>query len=76
MSAGVGPVQSKPMQNNFSKNILRSVIGNERAANAFSSISMGNIPNSTSFGGSVDGKTASAGLIKKAQSLNEIGNLF
>lgn len=75
MSAGVGPVQSKPMQNNFSKNILRSVIGNERAANAFSSISMGNIPNSTSFG-SVNGKTASAGLIKKAQSLNEIGNLF
>ena len=36
---------------------------------------MGNIPNSSSFN-NVSGKTASAGLIKKAQSLNEIGNLF
>lgn len=36
---------------------------------------MGMIPNSTSFG-NVGEKTASAGLIKKAQSLNEIGNLF
>ena len=36
---------------------------------------MGNIPNSSSFS-NVSGKTASAGLIKKAQSLNEIGNLF
>jgi Dullard-like phosphatase family protein len=30
-----GPVQSKPMVNNFSKNILKRVVGNERALSAF-----------------------------------------
>ena len=43
------PVQSKPMVNKFSKNILKKVVGNERAMNAFQSISMGAIPKSTSF---------------------------
>lgn len=43
-SLGQGPVAAKPMQNAFSKNILKSVIGSERANNAFQSISMGNIP--------------------------------
>jgi len=36
---------------------------------------MGAIPKATSFN-NVGGKTASAGLIQKAQSLNEIGNFF
>ena len=70
-----GPVQAKPMVNNFSRNILKRVVGHERALSAFQSISMAAIPKSTSFGGEV-GKTASAGLIQKAQSLNEIGSFF
>ena len=70
-----GPVQKKPMVNNFSRNILKRVVGNERALNAFQSISMGAIPKSNSFN-NVGGKTASAGLIQKAQSLNEIGSFF
>lgn len=44
-----GPVQAKVMVNKFSKNILRQIVGNERAQNAFQSISMGTIPKSTSF---------------------------
>lgn len=43
------PVLAKPMVNKFSKNILRKIVGNERANNAFQSISMGTIPKSTSF---------------------------
>ena len=65
------------MQNAFSRNILKSVIGNERAINAFKSISLSNIEIASSFNNDVEeGKTASAGVIKKAQSLNDIGNLF
>jgi|Transcript_40371 hypothetical protein len=71
-----GPVKAKPMVNNFSRNILKRVVGNERALNAFQSISMAAIPKATSFGGGVEGKTSSAGLIQKAQSLNEIGSFF
>mmetsp|Transcript_21087 Transcript_21087/g.25934 ORF Transcript_21087/g.25934 Transcript_21087/m.25934 type:complete len:92 (-) Transcript_21087:970-1245(-) len=70
-----GPVKAKPMVNNFSRNILKRVVGKERALNAFQSISMAAIPKATSFGG-VEGKTSSAGLIQKAQSLNEIGSFF
>lgn len=70
-----GPVEKKPMQNNFSRNILKRVVGNERAMNAFQSISMGTIPKSSSFN-AVNGKTSSEGMIQKAQSLNEIGNFF
>jgi len=44
-----GPVPSKPMVNNFSRNILKRVVGNERALSAFQSISMGAIPKATSF---------------------------
>ena len=61
-SAGSGPVQSKPMQNKFSKNILKQVVGNERALSAFQSISMGAIPKSSSFN-NVGGKTSSAVVI-------------
>jgi hypothetical protein len=68
-------VKGKPMVNNFSRNILKKVVGNERALSAFQSISMGAIPKATSFN-NVTGKNASAGLIQKAQSLNEIGNFF
>jgi hypothetical protein len=38
-------VDKKNPVNNFSKNILRSLIGEERAKNAMSTISMQNIPN-------------------------------
>ena len=63
------------MVNNFSRNILKRVVGNERALSAFQSISMGAIAKVSSFdaGG---GKTNSAGVIQKAQSLNDIGNFF
>ena len=65
-----GPVESKPMVNNFSRNILKRVVGTDRANAAFQSVSMGAIPNASSF--NTVPKTASAGLIQKAQSLNEI----
>ena len=63
------------MVNNFSRNILKRVVGNERALSAFQSISMGAIPKASSFD-AAGGKTNSAGVIQKAQSLNEIGNFF
>ena len=62
------------MVNSYSKNILKRVVGNERAMNAFQSISMGAIPKANSF--NVIGKTTSAIVIQKAASLNEIGNFF
>lgn len=64
-SAGALPSSSKP-QNNFSRNILKQVVGTERALSAFQSISMGAIPKATSFNQSLGTKTASAGLIQKA----------
>ena len=70
-----GPVESKPMVNNFSRNILKRVVGDERALAAFQSVTMGAIPKASSF--NTVPKTASAGLFQKAWSLNEInGNLF
>lgn len=60
-ASSAGPVQSKPMVNKFSKNILKTVVGAERANNVFQSMSMGTIPKSTSFSGGV-GKTMSAGI--------------
>ena len=59
---GGGPVQAKPMVNNFSRNILKRVVGNERALSAFQSISMGAIPKASSFD-AAGGKTNSAGVI-------------
>jgi len=53
------------MVNSYSKNILKRVVGNERAMNAFQSISMGAIPKANSFN-SVIGKTTSAIVIQKA----------
>ena len=38
-------VQKKNPTIQFSRNILKSVVGNEKAANAFASISMASIPN-------------------------------
>lgn len=38
------PVQKKARKTQFSSNILKQVIGTERAMNAFNSISMGSIP--------------------------------
>ena len=35
--------------NKFSKNILKTLVGEERAQNAFASISMGAIPNADSL---------------------------
>jgi len=34
-SQSQGPVKSKPMVNNFSRNILKKVVGNDRAMHAF-----------------------------------------
>ena len=71
-------MQSKPMVNKFSKNILKTIIGEERAVAAFQSVSMGEFKNVASFQGSINGnKNSSAGhMMKKAQSLNEIGSFF
>ena len=67
------------MTNKFSSNILKSVVGRERAAFAFQSISMGAIPKSDSFGAyhaPIQEKVASAAIIAKAQSFNEFGTFF
>jgi|FrelakmetLWP11LW_1041352.scaffolds.fasta_scaffold98968_1 autotransporter adhesin len=58
-----GPVPAKPMVNTYSKNILKRVVGNERALNAFQSISMGAIPKANSFNSSAIDKSASLNLI-------------
>lgn len=57
-----GPVQSKPMTNNFSRNILKRVVGFEKAQRAFQSITMGTIPKASSFG-DVGSKAGSASII-------------
>ena len=57
-----GPVQSKPMTNKFSRNILKSVVGYEKAQRAFQSITMGEIRKAGSFG-DVASKAGSASII-------------
>lgn len=42
--AGDNPYSGKKLECNFSKNILKSLVGLERAENALKSISMGSIP--------------------------------
>ena len=60
--------------NKFTRNILRTMVGEERAQSAFASISMGAIPNADSLN-RINGK-GSQGYIRTAQSLNEIGSYF
>ena len=69
------PVSSKQGTNVFSKNILKSVVGAERAQNAFQSITMGQIPKATSFN---TGACSVKDMINKAQSMNDIdtGKMF
>ncbi len=54
--------------NKFTQNILKSIVGTEKAHNAFASISMAAIPNV------VVQNSISLEVLKKAQSFNEIGN--
>ena len=54
--------------NKFTQNILKSIVGTEKAHNAFASISMAAIPNA------VVKNSISLEVLKKAQSFNEIGN--
>lgn len=60
--------------NRFTRNILKTMVGEERAQNAFASISLGAIPNADSLN-KINGK-GSQGYIRTAQSLNEIGSYF
>lgn len=48
--------EKKNPTNKFSKNILKQVVGPERAQNAFNSISMATIPNSNNVNLSLDCK--------------------
>ena len=52
-------LEIKKPTNKYSKNILRSLVGNERAMNAFNSISMANIPTNKNKDSLLDGKTIS-----------------
>ena len=61
--------------NNFSKNILKSMVGEERAQSAFYSISMNAIPNSDSLN-KIKNPKGSQGFIRNAASMNEIGSFF
>ena len=54
----VEALEIKKPTNKYSKNILRSLVGNERAMSAFNSISMANIP-TTKQSSLLDGKTIS-----------------
>lgn len=67
------------MINKFSANILKQVVGNDKALAAFQSVSMGAIPKTNSFNNDDnDGieKSGSAGIIQNAQSMNDIGVYF
>lgn len=63
-------VEKKNPTNNFSKNILKSIVGPERAQNAFNSISMNVIPSQSAE------KSISLEVLQKAKSLNQIGNVM
>lgn len=67
------------MINKFSANILKQVVGNDKALAAFQSVSMGAIPKTNSFNNEDhEGieKSGSAGIIQNAQSMNDIGIFF
>ena len=66
------------MVNKFSANILKQVVGNDKALAAFQSVSMGAIPKTNSFNNDENGieKSGSAGIIQNAQSMNDIGVYF
>ena len=61
--------------NKFSRGILKTMVGEEKAQSAFYSISMNAIPSSNSLM-KIKNKTGSQGVIRNAQSLNEIGSFF
>lgn len=63
------PVTHNPT-NAFSKNILKTLIGEERAKNAFASISMAAIPGKQAKGG------FSMDMIQKSRSINDMGNVL
>ena len=63
------PVTHNPT-NAFSKNILKTLIGEERAKNAFASISMAAIPGQKAKSG------FSMDMIQKSRSINDMGNVL
>ena len=64
------PVKKRKVSTKFCANILKVLVGDEKAKAAFSSISMGAIKNFSMP------KTLSASNINKSHSLSEIGDMF
>ena len=62
------PLGTKKPTTKFTSNILKTIVGNEKAQNAFASISMASIPQNKDKSISLEGKTTPLILAKKCYS--------